>query len=85
VHDERVQVVGQASGGGGVAALVELVDERLKTLLGVGVADRVIERLPVRPLDALAFALGQLGVRGCARDARSSAGGQTPASTARSP
>jgi hypothetical protein len=35
VDDERVEVVGEAFGGGGVAGLVELVDERLELLLGV--------------------------------------------------
>jgi hypothetical protein len=84
VHDERVEIVGEALGRGGVAALVELVDERLEFLLGVAGADRVIERLPVRVLDAFAFALGQLGVE-VARGARSSAGGLRRASTARSP
>src|SRR5215217_5146768 len=62
MDDERVEVVGQASGRGGVAALVELVDERLEALLGVALVDRVIERLPVRLLDAFALAFGQLGV-----------------------
>jgi hypothetical protein len=33
VHDERVEVVGQASGGGGVARPLELVDQRLESLL----------------------------------------------------
>jgi hypothetical protein len=36
VGDERIEVVGQALRGGGVAALVELVDERLEPLLSVG-------------------------------------------------
>jgi hypothetical protein len=62
VHHERVKVVGQAPRGGGVAALVELVDQRPQSLLGVRVADRVVERLPVCLLDPFAFALGQLGV-----------------------
>jgi hypothetical protein len=84
VHHERVEVVGQASGGGGVAALVELVDERLESLLGVLLVDRVVERPPVGLLDACALALGQLGVE-VARGARSSAGGRRRASTARSP
>jgi hypothetical protein len=61
VHDERVEVVGEASGRGGVAGLVELVDEGLESLLCVALVDRVVERLPVGPADALAFALGQLG------------------------
>jgi hypothetical protein len=38
VHDERVQVVGQASGGGGVAGLVELVDQDLESLFAVALA-----------------------------------------------
>jgi hypothetical protein len=33
VHDERVEVVGEACGGGGVAGTVELVDERPEALL----------------------------------------------------
>jgi hypothetical protein len=40
VHDERVKVVGQASGGG-EAGLVELVDQRLESVFGIAVADRV--------------------------------------------
>src|SRR3954452_3312683 len=32
VDDERVEIVGQASGGGGVAGVVELVDEGLESL-----------------------------------------------------
>jgi hypothetical protein len=67
VDDERVEVVGEASRRGGVAALVELVDERLEPLLGVALVDCVIERLPVGLLDAFAFALGQLGVEVAAR------------------
>ena len=62
VHDERVQIVGQALRRGGEAAFVELVDECLQSLLGVAFVDRVIERLPVRMLDAFALAFGQLGV-----------------------
>jgi len=84
VHDERVQIVGEASGRGDVAALVEFVDERLESLLGVLLADRLVERLPVRLLDPLAFALGAAWRRGCALGARSSAGGPRRASTARS-
>jgi hypothetical protein len=49
VHDERVQVVGQASGRGGEAVLVEPADQGLESLLGVLLADRVVERLPVGP------------------------------------
>ena len=59
VHDERVEIVGQAFGRGRVAILVELVDERLESLLGVAGVDRVIQRLPVGVLDAFAFALGE--------------------------
>ena len=61
VHDERVEVVGQASGGGGVAGRVELVDERLEPLLGVALVGGVIERPPVGAADAFALAFGQLG------------------------
>jgi hypothetical protein len=47
VDDERVEVVGEALGGGGVAGLFELVDQRLELLLGVASVDGLIERLPV--------------------------------------
>jgi hypothetical protein len=46
VHDERVEVVGEACGGGGAAGAVELVDERPEALLAVALAGGVIERLP---------------------------------------
>ena len=59
VHDERVEVVGQASRGGGVAGVVELVDERLQSLLGVALVGRVVKRLPVGPADAFALAFGR--------------------------
>jgi hypothetical protein len=62
VDDERVEVVGEAFGRGGVAGLVELVDERLEPLLGVASVDGLIERLPVRLADPFAFALGHLRV-----------------------
>jgi hypothetical protein len=35
VHDERVEVVGEAAGGGGEAGRVQVVDERLEALFGV--------------------------------------------------
>ena len=60
VRDERVQIVGQALRRGGEAALVELIDQGFQSLLGVCLADRVVERLPVGLLDPLAPALGQL-------------------------
>jgi hypothetical protein len=60
VHDERVEVVGQASGGGGVAGTFELVDQGLESLLAVALADRVIECLPVGLADPLALPFGQL-------------------------
>jgi hypothetical protein len=62
VHDERVEVVGQASGDGGEAALVEVVGERLEPLRGVALVERVIERLPVGVLDAFSLAFGELRV-----------------------
>jgi hypothetical protein len=46
VHDERVQVLGQALRGGGVAGLLELVDQGLESLLAVALVDGLIERLP---------------------------------------
>src|SRR5919108_2286901 len=62
VDDERVEVVGEAFGGGGVAGTFELVDQRLELLLGVASVDGRIERLPVRLADPSAFALGHLRV-----------------------
>src|SRR5829696_6937919 len=61
VHDERVEVVGEAARGGAVAGPVELVDERLQSLLAVALVGRVVERLPVGAADAFALAVGQLG------------------------
>jgi hypothetical protein len=61
VDDECVEVVGEAFGGGGVAGLVELVDQGLESLLAVALVDGVIERLPVGLADALALPFGQLG------------------------
>ena len=62
MHDERVEVIGQAAGGGGDPVLVELVDKRLQPASAVGLTDRLIEGLPVGVLDPLAFAVRQLGV-----------------------
>jgi hypothetical protein len=61
VHDERVEVVGQALGGGGVAGLVELGDQGLESLPGVVFVDGVIQCLPVGGPDAFALRFGQLG------------------------
>jgi hypothetical protein len=63
VHDGRVEVVGEAVGGGGEAGRVQVVDERLEALFGVPFANRVIEGLPVGLLDGFAFSLGELGVQ----------------------
>ena len=60
VHDERVEVIGEALRGGGVAGLVELLDQGLQSLLAVALARRLIERLPVGASDALSLSLGQL-------------------------
>ena len=62
VHDQGVQVIGEAASGGGEPALVQVVDERLQSLLGVGLSDRLIERLPVGVLDALAISVGDFAV-----------------------
>jgi hypothetical protein len=61
VHDEGVEVVGEASGRGGVAGLVELACERLEPLLAVALVGGVVECLPVGLADAFALAFGQLG------------------------
>ena len=60
VDDERVEVVGETTGGGGVAGLVELVEQRLQSLPCVTLVGRLVERLPVGPADALALPLWQL-------------------------
>ena len=62
VHHQRVEIVGQASGGGGEPVLVEVVDQRLEAVFGVLFADRVIQHLPVGVLDPFAFSVRQLGV-----------------------
>jgi hypothetical protein len=60
VDAERVEVVGQASGSGGVAGAVELVDQGLESLLAVALVGGVVERPPVLLADTLALSLGQL-------------------------
>jgi hypothetical protein len=60
MHDERVEIVGEASGCGGVAGFVELVDEALEPLLPVALTGGFVERLPVGPSDAFALPFGQL-------------------------
>ena len=59
---ERVEVIGEAAGGGGEPLLVELICERLESAFGVLFADRVVEGLPVGVFDSFAFAVWQLGV-----------------------
>jgi hypothetical protein len=61
VNDERVEVAGQASHGRAEAALLELVDQSLQSLLGIAFVDRLIERLPVGRPDPLALGFGELG------------------------
>jgi hypothetical protein len=60
VHNERVEIVGQASGRGGVAAALQLVDQDLQPLLCVALVGGVVQRLPVGAADALALPFGQL-------------------------
>jgi hypothetical protein len=55
VGDERLEIVGQASGRGGVAGSVELVDRRLEPPGAVALVGGLIERLPVGLADALAL------------------------------
>src|SRR4051794_1749851 len=61
VHHQGVEVVGQAAGGRAEAALAEVVDENLESLLGVAWVDRVVERLPVGLASPLALGFGELG------------------------
>jgi hypothetical protein len=61
VHDERVEVVREALRRGGVAGAVELVDQRLESLLSVPLVGGVVERQPAGGADAFALTLGQLG------------------------
>jgi hypothetical protein len=61
VDDERVAVVRQARGGGGITGAFELVDERLEALLAVALVGGIVERPPLRLADALALPFGQLG------------------------
>jgi hypothetical protein len=61
VHDERVEVVSQALGGGGIAGRLELLDQGPQSLLAVALVDSLIKRLPVGRSDSLALPLGQLG------------------------
>jgi hypothetical protein len=61
VSDERVEVVCEALGGGGVAGTVEPVDDRPEALPSVALAGGVIECLPVGRPGALALPLGQFG------------------------
>ncbi len=42
MHDERVEVLGEAASGSCEPFGVELRDERLEPALGVGLADRVV-------------------------------------------
>ena len=44
VHDERVEVVGEAAGGDVVAGVLELSDEGLEAELAVLDAGRLVER-----------------------------------------
>jgi ethanolamine utilization protein EutA (predicted chaperonin) len=61
VHDERVRVVGQTLGRGGVAGSVELACEGLQSLLCIALVGGVGECLPVGATDAFALAFGELG------------------------
>jgi hypothetical protein len=47
VHDERVEVVGEAFRRGGIAGSVELVDQGRESLLSVALVGGVLERLPI--------------------------------------
>jgi hypothetical protein len=60
MHDERVEVVGQASGRRRVAGLVELAHQGDESLLAVVFVGGLIECLPVGLAHMFACALGQL-------------------------
>ena len=47
MDDERVEVVAQAAGCGGVAGAVQFADQRLEALLAVLLAGGLVEGLPV--------------------------------------
>src|SRR5207237_7146018 len=53
VHDEGIEVVIQALRRGGVAGLIELLDEGPQAFPAVALVDRLIKRLPVGLTDAL--------------------------------
>jgi len=63
MHHQGVEIVGEAAGGGGEPALVEVVDQGQQPPLGIGLRDRVIQCLPVGVLDALTLAVRELGVQ----------------------
>jgi hypothetical protein len=60
MRHQRVEIVGQAPCRGGEPVAVELVDERLESLLAVLFADRLLQRPPVGVLDPFALAVGGL-------------------------
>jgi hypothetical protein len=55
VHDERIEVVGQAAGGGFLAGVLELAHEDLEAELAVLDAGRLVECLSVGEADAVLF------------------------------
>ena len=55
VHDQGVEVVGQAAGGRLVAAVLQVVDQDLEAELAVFDAGRLVERVPVGEADAVVF------------------------------
>ena len=55
MDDERVEVVGKATGGGGKAGALELCDQGREPLLRVALVLGLIERGPVGAADPLAL------------------------------
>jgi hypothetical protein len=52
MHDERVEVVGEAAGGGLIASVVELADQHLWAQRAVFHAGCFVERVPVGEADS---------------------------------
>jgi hypothetical protein len=63
VHDDGVEVVGEAAGGRLVAGVLEIVDQDLEAELAVLDSGGFVERAPVVEADAVVFCLGSFDWR----------------------